>query len=176
MKTHTTAGGIARGAGSLRDFARSIVNRARIKRRDRADSLDRLMATQLVPSVQERHENLVRFYSHYEDLVDALCSAAQIGPTDRLEASYAVHKKWMEANYPSVRRYLTAYLCYLPDDDPEMMPQTAQPCDAFESLTAAPTLKECLAEDDGHMIDRITRTREALNLYGEHLRQLLARG
>jgi hypothetical protein len=32
-----------------------------------------------------------------------------------------------------------------------------------------------LLADDGLMISRIMRTREALNLYGEHLRQLIAK-
>jgi len=46
--------------------------------------------------------------------------------------------------------------------------------DAFEALVAAFDLQEFFKLDDGNMISRITRTREALNLYGEHLRQLAA--
>ncbi len=47
--------------------------------------------------------------------------------------------------------------------------------DAFEALVAAFDLQEFLKMDDGNMISRINRTREALNLYGEHLKQLAAR-
>jgi hypothetical protein len=35
-------------------------------------------------------------------------------------------------------------------------------------------LEEFLRSDDGEMIARIERTREALSRYGEHLRQLIA--
>jgi hypothetical protein len=37
-------------------------------------------------------------------------------------------------------------------------------------LVCAPTLHDALRADDGWMISRITRTRDALNLYGELLR------
>ena len=46
--------------------------------------------------------------------------------------------------------------------------------DAFEALYAAPTLQEQLRGDDGSMIGRIMRTREALNRYAEQLRRLAA--
>lgn len=44
--------------------------------------------------------------------------------------------------------------------------------DAFEALVAAPDLFLFLKHDDGMMISRLERTREALNLYAGHLRQL----
>jgi hypothetical protein len=46
--------------------------------------------------------------------------------------------------------------------------------DAFEALWSSPTLQELLRSDDGNMISRITRTREALNRYAEQLRQIAA--
>ena len=46
--------------------------------------------------------------------------------------------------------------------------------DAFEALFSAPSLGDFLRGDDGLMISRMERTREALYLYGDHLRQLAA--
>jgi hypothetical protein len=69
-----------------------------------------------------------------------------------------------------------AYLRFTPEDAQQGLLTEGKASDAFEALFSAPNLEEFLKIDDGNMISRITRTREALNLYGEHLRQLLARG
>ncbi len=175
MRTQTT-GLIARGALTIKDLVRSLVNRARILDKDRAEARERALAAQLVPTVQERQEELVRFYGRYEDLVEVLCDAAQLGPSTKLEAAYQTHKKWMDANYPSIRRYVVAYLRFTSEDAQQSLSLNGRAADAFEALVAAADLNEFLRCDDGQMISRITRTREALNLYGEHLRQLLVRG
>ena len=133
------------------------------------------MAAKIAPTVQERHEELIRFYKRYEDLVETLCDAAQLGPTPKLEAKYGEHRRWMSSNYAPVRRYVVAYLRFTQEDAQVGMQSEGKTLDAFESLYASPNLEEFLRADDGNMISRITRTREALNLYGEHLRQLLAR-
>ena len=118
---------------------------------------------------------LLTFYSQYERLVDALCTGAQYGPEPKLEACYLEAQAWMQANYPRLRLYVTAYLQYDSEDARQGLSLHGVSCDAFEALFAAPTLDEFLRGDDGMMISRIMRTREALNLYGEHLRQLKSR-
>jgi hypothetical protein len=175
LRTHTLGQRVTQGASSLRDWARSLSNRSKSAAKDREDARDREMAAKLAPTVQERHEELVRFYRRYEDLVETLCDAAQYGPTGKLEAKYGELRRWMSSNYAPVRRYVVAYLRFTPEDAQQGLLTDGKASDAFEALFAAPNLQEFLGVDDGNMISRITRTREALNLYGEHLRQLLAR-
>ena len=74
---------------------------------------------------------------------------------------------WRETLYPCL-----AYLQYATEDAVAGLRQDGQGADAFEALVAAPDLQTFLANDDGLMISRLTRTREALTLYAEHLRQL----
>lgn len=176
MRTHTLGQRVSEGALSLQNWARSLANRSKSAAKDRAEVRERQMNAKLAPTVQERHEELVRFYRRYEDLVETLCDAAQYGPTTKLEAQYGELKRWMASNYAPVRRYVVAYLRFTPEDAQQGLISEGRASDAFEALTSAPTLEEFLKADDGNMISRITRTREALNLYGEHLRQLLARG
>lgn len=116
------------------------------------------------PSVQERQLELIRFYERYEELVETLCDAAQYGPTPKLERSYEANRDWMRSEYVSMRPYVVGYL--------QVEEGTG---DAFEALVASDNLGQFLNSDDGNMISRITATREALTLYGEHLRQLAAR-
>jgi hypothetical protein len=74
-----------------------------------------------------------------------------------------------------VRKYVVAYLRFDALDAEHCSTLDGSFGDAFEALFAAPSVDCFMTMDDGHMISRILRTREALNLYGEHLRQLLAR-
>jgi len=116
------------------------------------------------PTVQERQQALIHFYQEYEALVETICDSAQYGPTPALEKAYQLQREWMLDNYPEIRRYVVAYLRYEVDDQG----------DAFEALFSSEDLNTFLQSDDGNMISRIMRTREALNLYGDHLRQLAA--
>jgi len=114
--------------------------------------------------VQERQLELIRFYERYEELVETLCDAAQYGPTPKLERSYESNRDWMRSEYVGIRPYVVGYL-----------QAEEEAGDAFEALVASDNLGQFLNSDDGNMISRITATREALTLYGEHLRQLAAR-
>jgi hypothetical protein len=116
------------------------------------------------PTVKDRQQALIHFYQEYETLVETVCDSAQYGPREHLEKRYQIQREWMIQNYGSVRRYVLAYLRLEVEDEG----------DAFESLFSAPDLATFLQSDDGNMISRIMRTREALNLYGDHLRQLAA--
>lgn len=144
----------------------------RIRAKDRAWEAEvaRLRARQ--PSVRDRQQELVRFYGHYEELVEILCDLATCGATDPLEARYQSVRHWMIVNYPAVRRHVTAYLRYHSSDADHAIDLKGETADGFEALFAPASLAEFLIHDDGHMIDRIDRTRAALMLYGRHLRVL----
>ena len=174
MRPNVVTGEGARTGLGVSGWLRSLVNRARIATLDRREAQARVAARTAGPTVQERQQELVRFYKHYEDLVELLCDAAQYGPTPKLENDYARLRRWMHENYPPVRRYVVAYLQYSSDDAQQALTLDGRIADAFEALVCAPDLSEFLAADDGGMISRITRTRDALNLYGEHLRRLAA--
>lgn len=116
------------------------------------------------PTVKDRQQALIHFYQEYETLVETLCDSGQYGPREHLEKRYQVQRGWMIQNYGTVRRYVLAYLRLEVEDEG----------DPFEALFNAPDLATFLQSDDGNMISRIMRTREALNLYGDHLRQLAA--
>lgn len=124
------------------------------------------------PTVDERLDDLIVFYNKYDLLVETLCDSAQYGPEPKLQAEYERLRSWMVESYPRLRLYVTAYLQYDVADCQQSIASSGISCDAFEALFFAPTLVEFLRCDDGMMISRIMRTREALNLYGEHLRQL----
>lgn len=150
-----------------------IPNRLRMLAKDLEEARAQAEAA---PSVDERLDDLIVFYNKYELLVETLCDAAQYGPEPKLQAEYERLRGWMIEAYPRLRRYVTAYLQYDPADAQQSIESAGVSCDAFEALFFAPTLVEFLRCDDGMMISRIMRTREALNLYGEHLRQLKAKG
>jgi hypothetical protein len=124
------------------------------------------------PTIRERQQELVRFYTNYETLVETLCDLATCGPTPNIETTYRTIREWMLSNYPGVRRYVIAYLKYSAEDAQQSLDMNGGSADAFEALFTAPTLHEFLEHDDGKMIGRINRTREALTLYGHHLRLL----
>ena len=126
-------------------------------------------------NLPERQRELIDFYGQYELLVEALCDAARCGPTPSLDQKYAQSRSRIQADYPSLKPFLISYLDFLPDDIEAGLKLCGRPLDAFEALVAAFDLQEFFKMDDGNMISRITRTREALNCYGEHLRLLAAR-
>jgi hypothetical protein len=127
------------------------------------------------PSVCDRQADLIQFYAHFESIIEALCDSAQYGATEQLSRRYQQERTWMQANYPRVRKFVVAYLRFDSADAEHSSTLDGSYGDAFEALFAAPSLDAFIGADDGNMISRIMRTREALNLYGEHLRQLLAR-
>ncbi len=172
--THDNVVGAAkRRARGILDAARTISNRMLIAAKDREDA--RTSCSELLPSVQERQQELLTFYAKYEELIELLCDCAQCGPNSALEANYQELRKWITENYPSVRKYVVAFLRYSTDDAEQGIALWGRSADAFEALVAAENLNQFLRADDGSMISRIHRTRDALSLYGEHLRQLAAR-
>ncbi len=153
---------------------------ARVPVRDRRAVSDWRQAKEearrpVAPTLDERLEDLRTFYGQYEALVETVCDGAQYGPDPKLAERYEVLRRWMQTGYPPMRRYVTAYLQYEAGDARRGMDLHTGACDAFQALFAAPTLDEFLRGDDGMMISRIMRTRDALNLYADHLRHLKAR-
>lgn len=124
-------------------------------------------------SVQERLEQLSTFSESYEEFVEILCDSAQFGFDDRRECRYQSAREKALGRYGPIRPFLAAFLP--PDDRDAFRFETGRPKDAFERLFAAHNLQEFLRCDDGEMIFRIMKTREALQLYGEHLRLLSTR-
>lgn len=136
----------------------------------REQSAERAMG----PSIECRREELEVFYEKYEDLVEVLCIAGNYGPDSKLDHRYGQIRSWMQEHYPPLRLFVVAYLRFDSRDAQAGLDWHGLAGDAFEALFAAPSLDEFLRLDDGQMIWRIERTRDALNLYGEHLRQLAA--
>lgn len=176
MRGESVAGRLARRALDTLALARSLLNRLRIKRMDLAEVLSRRAAASAGPSVKERQEDLVKFYECYENLVETLCDAAQYGPTPRLEVEYHRCRDWMQRHYPATKPFVIAYLRFDSEDAELILQAGGDGADAFEALIAPPDLHAFLKMDDGNTISRISRTRQALSLYGEHLRQLTSRG
>jgi len=157
---------------TLEGFFLHLKNRVLIATKDRADAREHPIAAAV--RIAERRHQLVEFYEQYEELVETLCDGAQYGPTSGLESRYAKSRAWMQEHYAPIRRYLAAYLQYTPEDAQAALDAKGEGGDAFEALFAAPDLQTFLETDDGRMISRLTRTREALNLYGTHLREMSA--
>jgi hypothetical protein len=172
MNSKSQVRNVAARARGVSGWMRSIGNKVRIIGADIADVRSRAHETTRDPTSAERRDELAAFYHRYEELVDILCSAAQYGPEMRLETRYQDVKGWMQSHYPAMRRSVVAYLRYDPADASQALELHGQPGDAFEALFAAPTVGEFVRCDDGHMIDRIERTRDALQRYGDHLRQM----
>lgn len=124
------------------------------------------------PTIAERKHDLITFYRHYETLVEILVEAHQASNSVNLEKRFDESRKLVEASYGRVRPYVIAYLRYSTEDAAQGLRWLGRSTDAFEALTAAPTLADLVRSDHGDSITRIDRTRTALNLYGDHLRRL----
>jgi hypothetical protein len=173
LKTELTTGIGTRRVGGIFSSARSFALRTRIAVRDRMDVRAKLASANSSPSVQERQQELIKFYEFYEEFVELLCDAAQYGPTPSLDSNYDRLRASIVEGYAPLRPFVAAFLP--PEESDAFRFESGRPRDAFERLFAAHRLQEFLHHDDGEMIFRIMKTREALNRYGEHLRQLASR-
>lgn len=162
-----------RRVGLLRKLSRMPIQ-VQLHWRDWLEAREAAIDAARGPSARERHDALISFYSHYESLVEILCNAANLGATEKLEERYAEERAWMKAHFPDLRPVLLAYLRFDVSDTLQIKELEGEYGDAFEALFAAKNLDTFLRADDGHMIDRIMRTRDALSLCGEHLRRLVA--
>lgn len=165
---------------SLKVNARDAVTRlSTVSRRPAALDLDRSADVGESPIaldedlLQRRHE-LLDFYAHYEELIELLADAAQYGPTPKLESDYQRLRGTLQRGYQRIRCFVVAFLKYSPEDAQIGVGLWGRSADAFEALTAAATLRSFLRSDDGCLLSRISRTRDALNRYGDHLHRLSA--
>lgn len=104
----------------------------------------------------ERRRGLAEFYERYESFVETLCDAANYGPTGKLASAYQTARSEMMTEYASLHPFLGGYVYGR----------------KFESLWQAESLQDALTADDGSLIPAICETRNALNMYAEHLRLL----
>lgn len=124
------------------------------------------------PSVQARRDDLIEFFNAFEHFVETVCDAAQYGPNDRLGQEYAAMRKFLWEKWPSLQPIVIAYLRPTAEDMVSVGAATGASADTFSCLLAPESLSAFLSGDDGYMIARITRAREGLMLYGEHLKRL----
>lgn len=161
--------------GSALGWIRRVRVRAKLKVRDWQEEKAQERGEPMLVILQQRQQDLLSFYTHFEKLVEILCDSAQYGPSIKLEEAYREERKWMQTHYFLVRPYVVAYLSLDSQDAEQGIALQGFAGDAFQALFAAQTLGDLVKADDGNMISRIIRTREALNLYGEHLRGLISR-
>ena len=165
MRSHSRGWSRTRAISSLGSLLRRIDNSVKILKKDLSDTAHKTRERHAGPSVKERQEQLVAFYEGYEDFVEMLCDAAQYGPTPRLETGYQTRRAALAERYAEMKPLLSAFI----------RPDAGQTEDVFEALLSASTVSDFLQSDDGETIARITRARQALNFYAEHLRHLAER-
>ena len=174
MSMFTSLQGASGRVDSAWHWVRSIPRRVVHLTLDKQKTLAESNVTVGEITARERQNQLARFYIHFEDLVELLCDSAQYGPDARMEQKYQELRTWMHRHYTELSSYVVAYLDIEVADTRVPLDLYGRSTDAFEALYAAPTLQEQLRGDDGSMIGRIMRTREALNRYAEQLRRLAA--
>jgi len=167
--SHRVLGALRAGASGAVSRLKTMPDRTFAATRPHEAPLAETAQPTTQPLAQRRQE-LLAFYGYYEDLVAVLCDAAQYGPTPRLESDYRTLRCAVHRSYATIRPYVVAFLRYNSEDARYGIHLWGRSADAFEALVCAPTLHDALRADDGWMISRITRTRDALNLYGELLR------
>jgi hypothetical protein len=152
-----------------------VPTRVKLKVKDIEEAKELEKGEPILFILQQRQQDLVSFYSHYERLVEVLCDSAQYGPTVKLENAYQEERRWMQTHYFLIRPYVVAYLKLESEDAEQGILLQGFPGDGFQALFAAASLADLVKADDGNMISRIIRTREAVNLYSDHLKQLIGR-
>ena len=148
--------------------------RLRLLARDRR--LERLERAAARPRTRDRLDEVRRFYVGYEEAVEVLVAAVNLGVSPALQARYESLRPALLADYGRIKPYLLAYLRMTVADAEYGLHHFDRPSDAFEVLFGHEDLSVFVGGDDGEMIRRIVRTREALTLYTDHLRFLSRKG
>ncbi len=134
--------------------------------------LERLERAAARPRTKERLDEVRRFYDEYEEAVEVLLAAVNLGASDALQARYDALRPALRGDYARLKPYLLAYLRMTVADAEYGLVHFGEPSDAFEALFGHDDLARFVATDDGEMIVRIVRTRDALTRYTDHLRFL----
>ena len=115
---------------------------------------------------------LLRFYNDFESLVDLICASARCGVVGGMAAEYRQLTDAMKRNYPAIRTYVLAFLSVDVADTEYGLSLCGLPLDALQCLFYPPDLDAVHEADDGKLIDRIERSRDALYRLGDYLREL----
>lgn len=121
------------------------------------------------PSTQEQQGELLRFFTRFEELADVLRDSCQYGPNGPNERAYAELREWMIQHYAAVRVQIGPYL---ETKRGAMAALSGGSGDEVETLFSPPTLRELLRSDDGSLLGRLMRAREAVGMVFSHLRTL----
>lgn len=166
---------VSTGAQSIGHWISRLPVRAKLRVHDWQDEKAQEQELPATFVLKERQQDVVDFYNHFESLVEILCDAAQRGATPKLQTRFTDERNWMQTHYYQVRPYLAAYLTLDSEDAELSLMLQGYAGDAVQTLYASPSLEVLVKSDDGNMISRIIRCREAQNLYAEHLRHLIGR-
>ncbi|GMV38272.1 MAG: hypothetical protein AMXMBFR61_27800 [Fimbriimonadales bacterium] len=115
---------------------------------------------------------LRRFYDDFESLVDLICASARFGVVGGMATEYRQLTDAMKRNYPGIRPYVLAFLNVDVADAEYGLSLCGLPLDALQCLFYPPDLDAVHRADDGKLIDRIERSRDALYRLGDYLREL----
>lgn len=124
-----------------------------------SDTLQNQPTPEVAPQMAQLRPEFDRFEQDYGALVEAICDSAQYGPGPKLESRYSELRANLGSIYPRLKNALLLFLRY-EEGDHDLYDRGP---DAFESLFSAPTLAVLLKGDDGRMISRMVRTREAVD-------------
>ena len=109
------------------------------------------------------------FEERFDNLVGLICLSAQEGVNAEREAEYRQRRGWFVANYASIQPLVADFLTPdASDHAPGWWRQRS--CDAFEALFLPVRLSAMLADDNGHVIARLTRTQNCLADWYDSLR------
>lgn len=138
-------------------------------RRDRNAQRHPVRRPATLEPVAENPGELLRFFTRFEELADVLRDSCQYGPSGPNERAYSELREWMIHHYASVRAQIAPYL----EARRGAMAALSGGCgDEVEALFSPPTLRELLRSDDGSLLGRLMRSREAVGLVFSHLRAL----
>lgn len=116
--------------------------------------------------------HLLRFYDDFESLVDLICASARCGVVGGMAAEYRQLTDAMKRNYPAIRTYVLAFLDVDVADTEYGLSLCGLPLDALQCLYYPPDLEALHEADDGKLIARIERCRNALYRLADYLREL----
>lgn len=124
-----------------------------------SDTLQNQPSPKVASEMALLRPDFVLFEQDFGALVEAICDSAQYGPGPKLEARYSDLRANLGSVYPRLKNALLLFLRF-EEGDHDLYDRGP---DAFESLFSAPTLAVLLKGDDGRMISRMVRTREAVD-------------
>jgi len=118
-------------------------------------------------NVSRRLRELHCFQAEFEDFVELLCNAAQLGVSNDADTRYITHKHAVQKVYAPVRAFLISFMSSSTTDADSVCEGLCG--DPFLALIAPRSVGDFLVLDDGAAISRIQRVRDAIERYERHL-------